>query len=102
MTWHEGDVVRKLRQVLGWRLKDLKKLTGLNISVIHDLEVGTTKEAKRATLIKLAAAFGLTLRELQDQVPLQAVRFNVAVNVKKESAAIRKVERREPRRKKTG
>ena len=69
VQWHEGDVVRKLRAIVGWKLKDLSAASGVDIQVIHRLEVGKTKEAERETLTRLAAAFGLTWRQLLDAVP---------------------------------
>lgn len=69
VQWHEGDVVRKLRAVVGWKLKDLSAASGVGIQVIHRLEAGKTKEAERDTLIRLATAFGLTWRQLVDAVP---------------------------------
>ncbi len=69
IDWHEGDVVRKLRAVAGWTLQELASASGVNIQVIHRLEAGTTKEPKRATLARLAEAFGLSARELTDAVP---------------------------------
>lgn len=75
--WTEGDVVRKLRLVAGWKLKHLAKYSGVSLTMIHELEMGKTKEAKRATLTRIAAAFGLTLRDLLDLVPKQPVRLDV-------------------------
>lgn len=75
--WTEGDVVRKLRTLAGWKLKQLAELSGVSLTMIHELEVGKTKEAKRATLTRIAGAFGLTLHDLLDLVPKQAVRLDV-------------------------
>jgi transcriptional regulator with XRE-family HTH domain len=69
LRWHDGDVVRKLRDAFEWTLKDLAKKSGVDIQTIHRLEKGQTKEAKRDTLRKLAEAFNLTARELEDAVP---------------------------------
>jgi len=62
-------VVRKLRAVVGWKLKDLSAASGVDVQTIHRLEAGKTKEAERDTLTKLATAFGLTWRHLLDAVP---------------------------------
>lgn len=78
-AWHEGDVVRKLRQAAGWKLRHLHQASGVTIKVLSELELGHTKEAKRGTLTKIAAAFGLSLREFQDLVPSAPVRFELAV-----------------------
>ena len=69
MRWREGDVIRKLRMMVGWKLEDLAKASGVGLQVIHRLEVGKTKEAKRRTLTMIAAAFGLTDRQLLDAIP---------------------------------
>jgi len=79
VAWHEGDVVRKLRAAAGWTLNDLETRSGVGFAVIHKLESGRTKEAKRATLEKLAAAFGLTARDLLDLVPSTPIRLDVPV-----------------------
>jgi transcriptional regulator with XRE-family HTH domain len=73
--WRIGDVVRKLRQEANLTLADLDALSGVHLTTIHDLEVGRTKEAKRATLTRLAGVFGLSLRELEDLVPTSRVWF---------------------------
>jgi transcriptional regulator with XRE-family HTH domain len=80
VNWHEGDVVRKLRAVAGWTLQELAHASGVNIQVIHRLEAGATKEPKRATLTRLAEAFGLTARELADAVPPPV---ELSINVKR-------------------
>ncbi len=69
LQWTEGDVIRKLRSVVGLTLTQLAAVSGVNLQVIHRLEAGTTKEPKRATRARLAAAFGLTERHLLDAVP---------------------------------
>lgn len=69
LVWHEGDVVRKLRTLAGWTLEEMSERSGVNLNVISRLELGVTKEAKRATLAKVAAVFGLTERQLVDCVP---------------------------------
>jgi transcriptional regulator with XRE-family HTH domain len=69
VRWHEGDVVRKLRATLGWKLEHLARVSTVSLQVIHKLEIGKTKEPKRSTLKKLAKAFGLTDRQLLDAVP---------------------------------
>lgn len=81
-AWHLGDVIRKLRAAADLTLHELADQSGVNISVIHDLEIGRTKEAKRATLDKLASAFSLTARELEDLIPSQPVRFDIVTKVK--------------------
>lgn len=77
--WNIGDVVAKLRDAAGWTLDDLAEHAGMNRNVISKLETGRTGEAKRKTLVKIAAAFGLTVRELEDQVPQTPVRFDATL-----------------------
>jgi transcriptional regulator with XRE-family HTH domain len=69
VEWREGDVIRRLRTAAGWKLKHLAAASGVDLQVIHRLEIGKTKEAKRATLMKIAGAFGLTDRQLIDAIP---------------------------------
>lgn len=78
VSWSVGDVIRKLRIAAGWRIKDLSAKTGnMDKTVINKLEMGITKEAKRETLAKLAQAFGLTVREMEDLIPGGVVRLDV-------------------------
>jgi transcriptional regulator with XRE-family HTH domain len=67
--WREGDVIRRLRDAAGWTLEDLEVASGVNLQVIHKIEVGKTKEPTRGTLQRIAAGFGLTWRQLVDAVP---------------------------------
>jgi transcriptional regulator with XRE-family HTH domain len=76
-SWHIGDVIRKLRQESGLKLKQVAERAGINLSVIHKLEMRHTKEPERATLQKLAAVFGLTVRQLEDMVPASSIRWHI-------------------------
>jgi len=67
--WHEGDVIRKLRIAFGWTLPELARRSQINQQTIHRIEKGETKDPKRDTLTRIAAAFNLTARELDDAVP---------------------------------
>lgn len=67
--WTEGDVVRKLRAVTGWRLEDLATRSGVGVQVIHRIESGATKEPTKKTMTKIAEAFGLTYRDFLDLIP---------------------------------
>lgn len=69
IPWRDGDVIRRLRMAAGWKLKDLAAASGVDVQVIHRIEVGLTKEPKRVTLERIARAFGLTDRQLMDAVP---------------------------------
>lgn len=75
VAWHEGDVVRKLRISAGLRLEDLARLAGMSFTTIAALELGKTRDPKRATIDKIALAFGLTERELREMVPGGRVRL---------------------------
>lgn len=74
MTWHEGDVIRKLRAVFNWGLKELERRSGVDRNVINRIERGKTKEPKRETLRKIASAFLLTPQQLTDAVPVKSFR----------------------------
>ncbi len=69
LPWHEGDVIRKLRTAFGWTLPELAKRSGINQQTIHRIEKGDTREPKRATLTRIAAAFNLSLPEFEAAVP---------------------------------
>lgn len=68
-SWHEGDVCHKLRKLCGLTAKELAALARVTPSAIYRLEDGKTKEPKRATVAKLARAFGLTTAEFLECVP---------------------------------
>lgn len=76
--WEVGDVIRKLRLCADWTLDDLNERCDVSFTAISRIELGITKEPKRGTLTKIAAAFGLTLREFEDLIPTTPVRLNVA------------------------
>ena len=70
MHWHEGDVIRKLRDSVNWTLADLSRASGVSIQVINRIEKGHTREPKSATLDRLAQAFGLSgSLDLRNAVP---------------------------------
>lgn len=69
VRWHEGDVIRKLRTAFGWTIDDLSERSGVHGQTIHRIEVGTTRSPTRDTLDRIAQAFMLTRRELEDAVP---------------------------------
>jgi transcriptional regulator with XRE-family HTH domain len=74
MQWTEGDVIRKLRTCIGhWTLAEYSKKCGVNIQVISNIETGTTREPRRATLTRLGAPFGLTWTQILALVPPASV-----------------------------
>lgn len=73
LTWTEGDMLRKLRVAFGWKLKELAAKTTLDPTTLNKIELGKTKAADRATLQKLATAFGFTLTQFLDSIPSQAI-----------------------------
>jgi transcriptional regulator with XRE-family HTH domain len=75
VDWHEGDLVHKLRGIYKLTVQQLSKRADVAPSVIYRLEDGRTKEPKRETVSKLAAAFGMTPREFEDAVPPVALRL---------------------------
>lgn len=85
VSWHEGDVVRKLRVSAGLTLEGLAELAEVSFTTIGAMEIGKTKEPKQGTIRKLASAFGLTERELRDMVPKQTVRLAQAEPEKKKT-----------------
>lgn len=77
VRWREGDVIRKLREVAGWKLKEYAAVAGVNVQVIHKIEKGVTKEASRATLEKLVKPFRMTVGQFLDAIPKQT--FDVEI-----------------------
>ena len=75
MPWHEGDLVHKLRGIYQLTVQQLAQRADLPPSVIYRLEDGRTKEPKRDTVNKLAAAFGMTAREFADCIPPETLRL---------------------------
>lgn len=70
MCWTEGDVIRKLRIAAGWSLLELERRAhGVRFTTISRIELGKTKEPKRSTLDRIAAAFGWTGRQLIEAIP---------------------------------
>ncbi len=89
MSWHEGDVIRKVRTLLGWTLEDLAEVSGVNFTVINRIELGKTKEPKRATLAKIARAFGWTPRQIFDAVPTQGFALDLSIRKRHEPSRSR-------------
>jgi transcriptional regulator with XRE-family HTH domain len=69
VEWHEGDVIRKLRDTTKWNLQELSRRSGVNVQVIHKIERGLTRDPKRKTLDKIGLAFGLTASDIRNAVP---------------------------------
>jgi Predicted transcriptional regulator with C-terminal CBS domains len=89
VSWHEGDVIRKARTLLGWTLEDLAERSGVNFSVINRIELGKTKEPKRATLAKIARAFGWTPRQILEAVPAQGFAIDLSIRKRTEPSRLR-------------
>ncbi len=89
VIWHEGDVIRKVRTVLGWTLDDLATLSGVNFTVINRIELGKTKEPKRATLAKIARAFGWTPRQILEAVPSHPFAIDLSIRKRNEAKGSR-------------
>jgi transcriptional regulator with XRE-family HTH domain len=68
LTWHVGDVVRKLRQGKSWTQKQLAKAAKVHHNTVVRLEDGDEGVQSR-TLKVIAEALGATLRDLYSAVP---------------------------------
>lgn len=100
--WRVGDVIRKLRlEAGGWKLEQLAAVAGMDKQVISRIELGKTKEPKTTTLRKIASAFGLSVRELEDMVPGADVRLEVSPEAALLAAAVRNMGRSKGRRRVT-
>lgn len=93
MVWHEGDVIRKLRELANWTLQDLSVATGVHPNVLNRIEKGRTTEPKNSTLDRIGAAFGLTAIDIRQAVPMSH-----PLQVRLRSSTQRKVEREAQRR----
>lgn len=93
VAWHEGDVIRKVRTLLGWTLEDLAAVSGVNFTVINRIELGKTKEPKRATLTKIARAFGWTPRQILEAVPTQGFALDLSIRKRHEPETSRDLAR---------
>lgn len=69
VEWSVGDVIRKLRLTAQWRLEDAAAAAGVSFQAISEIELGKTKDPRGKTLASIAAAFGLTERQLRNAVP---------------------------------
>lgn len=100
MSWHEGDVIRKVRTLLGWTLEDLAAVSGVNFTVINRIELGKTKEPKRATLAKIAHAFGWSPRQILEAVPSQP--FTIDLSIRKRLEPTRSMHAPPPTKRRRG
>jgi transcriptional regulator with XRE-family HTH domain len=69
LSWHVGDVVRKLRLKNGWTQKELARRAKLHHNTIVRLEDGDEGVQAR-TLKQVAEALGVPRKELWAHVPI--------------------------------
>lgn len=101
LEWNEADLIRKLRAETGITLERLAAESRLSITTINRIELGKTAEAKRATLAKLAAVFGLTYEDFMAAIPRRHQGVRVRVHEAK-VAQWREERKRTKRRPRTG
>jgi len=71
LTWHLGDVVRKLRRERGWTSQqDFASQAGIDLATIASLEQHGAGASTQETIRKIAAALDLTERDLYGYVPV--------------------------------
>ncbi len=75
--------------MLGWTLEDLAERSGVNFTVINRIELGKTKEPKRATLAKIARAFGWSPRQIFEAVPVQGFAIDLSIRKRTEPSRLR-------------
>lgn len=104
VPWTEGDVIRKLRVIFGFTLEQLAERCDVSFTTISKLELGKTKEARRDTLKKIAAAFGWTAQQIIEAIPTQTIAVSdevivnrVARRAKRRIGRIPKPQSRQPR-----
>lgn len=81
-------MIHALRIACGWQVQELAKRAKLNPSVIYRIEDGRVLHPRQETLEKLAAAFGVTVRELRNAVPAEPMKFSAALPVTLKTKAI--------------
>jgi|TARA_B100002003_G_scaffold177011_1_gene164862 transcriptional regulator with XRE-family HTH domain len=70
LTWHLGDVVRKLRKARGWNSqRDLATRAGVHLTTIASLEQHGADDSSPEAIRKIAAALGLGEGDLYAYVP---------------------------------
>ena len=102
LPWHEGDVIRKLRNAAGWTLPELAERAGVSFTAIHEIEIGITKQPTRGVLTKVAAVFGLKYTELLDLVPQQPLRTSIPIAERKRRKGETRASARMGRRRDSG
>jgi transcriptional regulator with XRE-family HTH domain len=68
LTWHVGDVVKKLREKKGWSQTELAKEARVHKNTVARIEDGS-EGAKSNTLKKIAVALDTTLAKIYQLVP---------------------------------
>lgn len=68
LVWNVNDVIRKLREDRDWKQQVLAKKAGLHLATVARVESG--RETKTETIVKIAAAFGLSVGELYTLIPV--------------------------------
>ncbi|HXH05450.1 MAG TPA: helix-turn-helix transcriptional regulator, partial [Vicinamibacterales bacterium] len=72
LTWHVGDVVRKLREHRRWTQSRLAQAAGLNRSTVVKIEEGGN--VQRTTLEAVARGLGVSVADLYRLLPGEGAR----------------------------
>jgi transcriptional regulator with XRE-family HTH domain len=67
LGWHIGDVVRKIREDLGWKQNQLAKLAHVHVTTIGRFE--NTGSYEPETAEKIASALSLRVADLHAAIP---------------------------------
>lgn len=59
-----GELIQLSRELKKWSLRELERRTGINNSVISQIETGHVKDPGFRTVCKLGDALGLSLKRL--------------------------------------
>jgi len=68
-----SEAIRRLRLARGWKQEELARRTGVQQTYISKIENGQKDNPTQETLVKLAAAFGITVPDLLKEAGIVGV-----------------------------
>lgn len=69
LSWHVGDVIRKLREGREWKQEVLSQKAEVSLATVVRVEDG--RETKSETIRKISSAFNLTVAQLYALIPTE-------------------------------
>lgn len=65
-----GEVIGIAREVRGWTLRDLERVTGISNPLLSQIETGKVKNPGFGTVVKIARALNVSIDRLALTVPI--------------------------------